>query len=375
MSFLKKSTNYLDTRFMKLALALARRGLGNVSPNPAVGCVLVSPTGVLISRGWTQTGGRPHAETEALVRAGNKAAGATVYVTLEPCSHVGETTSCAVALIKAGITRVVSAMVDPDPRVSGRGHDLLMSAGIEVTEGVCATESRVLNAGFIMHREQGRPLVTLKTATTLDGCIATNIGESKWITGTLSRNRAHMIRMSHDGIIVGIGTVLADNPELSCRLPGLKTRSPVRIIIDKRLKLPLKSKLVSTSREIPTWVIVSEEVGHEHRDKYQALGVSVIPVALEDGRNFVPISILRALAKRGLTRVLVEGGSRIAASFLEAGLVDRLEWFRASSIIGGDGLSAIAPYGVEMLSNACQFVMISAQVLGDDRLETYCAAR
>ncbi|MCK5275514.1 MAG: bifunctional diaminohydroxyphosphoribosylaminopyrimidine deaminase/5-amino-6-(5-phosphoribosylamino)uracil reductase RibD, partial [Alphaproteobacteria bacterium] len=220
---------------MRAALALAGRGLGRVWPNPAVGCVLVDRDGRVTGRGWTQPGGRPHAETEALARAGGAAKGATAYVTLEPCVHHGQTPPCADALIEAGVARVIAATEDPDPRVKGGGLGRLRDAGIAVEAGLLREEAELLNAGYLMRQREGRPVVTLKLATTLDGRIATHAGESRWITGEAARARGHMMRARHDAIMVGIGTALADNPTLTCRLPGLEDRSPVRIVVDARL--------------------------------------------------------------------------------------------------------------------------------------------
>ncbi len=370
----KTPTEAADRRHMKAALALARRGLGTVSPNPAVGCILVAPQGTVVGRGWTQPGGRPHAETEALGRAGARAAGATAYVTLEPCSHHGETPPCAEALIEAGVTRVVAAMEDPDDRVAGRGVARLRAAEIAVDLGVCRQEAEYLNAGFLLHRREGRPLVTLKSASTLDGRIATHTGESRWITGEAARRRAHLMRMSQDGIAVGIGTALVDDPELTCRLPGLEGCSPVRIVIDARLQLPLVSKLVRTARETATLVVVSEETDKERRQAYEDLGVTVLPVEVGDDHYPAPSSILKALAARGLTRLLVEGGSAMAAALMRAGLVDRLAWFRAPGVIGGDGTPVVAAYGVDTLSQMRRFELVSTETVGNDTLETYRVA-
>lgn len=370
----KKLTDADDRRFMKSALVLARRGLGTVAPNPAVGCVVVTPEGQVVGRGWTQPGGRPHAETEALARAGEAARGGTAYVTLEPCSHVGQTPPCCEALIAAGVGRVVVAIEDPDERVSGRGIDRLKNAGIAVSLGVMSTEATELNLGFLLHRQKGRPLVTLKSATTLDGRIAAHTGESRWITGDEARRRAHLMRKSHDAIVVGIGTALVDDPELTCRLAGLEGQSPVRIVVDSRLQLPLISKLVRTARETPTWVVVSEEVEQDRRKAYSELGVTVVPVSVGADHYPQPEKVFQALGDRGLTRVLVEGGSALAAVLLRAGLVDRVSWFRAASLIGGDGVPAIAAYGVDSLSQMRRFQLLSVEAVGDDRLETYRVA-
>src|SRR5437773_406942 len=235
-------------------LALARRGLGRVWPNPAVGCV-IARDGRILGRGWTQPGGRPHAETEALARAGAAAHGATAYVSLEPCCHVGRTPPCADALIAAGLSRVVVALEDPDPRVAGGGLARVRAAGIAVEAGLCAAEAAEINAGFFQRVRLGRPLVTLKLATSLDGRIATASGESRWITGPAARERAHLLRAAHDAILVGTDTVIADDPQLTCRLPGLADHSPVRVVIDRQLRIPLDGQVFADARRIPSWAV------------------------------------------------------------------------------------------------------------------------
>lgn len=354
---------------MATALGLAARGLGQVWPNPAVGCVLVRG-GRVVGRGWTQPGGRPHAETEALRRAGPAARGATAYVTLEPCAHHGRTEPCADALATAGVSRAVVAMEDPDPRVGGRGLERLRAGGVSVVTGVCAEKARDLNAGFLSRTTRNRPLVTLKIATSLDGRIATHSGASRWITGPEARARAHRLRASHDAVLVGVGTVLADDPELDCRLPGLDDRSPARVVLDGRLRTPLTSRLVRTARRSPTWVVVSPDADAQRRRVYRENGVELIEVA-KDTAGYPDLGRgLQALADRGVTRLLVEGGGQIAASFLRAGLVDRLAWFRAPKIIGGDGVPAVAGFGLDDLSKAPLFAPRAAAAMGDDLLES-----
>ena len=354
---------------MAAALGLAARGLGNVWPNPAVGCVLVRE-GRVIARGWTQPGGRPHAEAEALRRAGADARGATAYVSLEPCAHHGETGPCAQALVEAGIARAVIALGDPDPRVDGAGAALLRDAGVEVSMGCLEEEAAELNAGFILRLNSKRPLITLKTATSLDGRIATQGGESRWITGPEARARGHGLRAQHDAVMIGIGTALADDPELTCRLPGLAERSPVRVVVDSHLRLPAGGKLVLGAGEVPVWALTI--VGGEGRAKELAgLGVQVIEVAA-DGTGEVDMgAALAALAERGLTRVLVEGGGALAAALLRSRLVDRVAWFRAPMLIGGDGVAMAAALGVEALDQAPRLRRLIVAQVGDDVLETY----
>ena len=355
---------------MAVALRLAGRGLGQVWPNPAVGCVIVNG-GRIVGRGWTQRGGRPHAEFEALRRAGGAALGATAYLSLEPCAHYGQTPPCTMALLHAGIRRAVIAVTDPDPRVDGRGIDQLRQAGVEVVLGVAKDEAERLNAGFFLRVRAGRPLVTLKLATSLDARIATRTGASRWITGEEARQRAHRLRASHDAIMVGSGTALADDPELTCRLPGLEDRSPVRIVLDGRLRLPPSSRLAQTAREVPTWVIARADVDAKRRAALERSGVEVLTVAPGPGEHLDPGAALGALAGRGLTRVLVEGGSELAGALLRARLVDRLVWFQAPLVIGGDGLPALATLGADALADCVSLQRSDSLTLARDAVQTY----
>lgn len=362
---------------MRAALALARRGLGRVFPNPAVGCVLVGDGGV-VGRGWTQPGGRPHAETEALGRAGAQARGATAYVSLEPCAHHGETPPCADALIEAGIARAVIALKDPDSRVDGGGIARLKAAGIDTVVGVCEAEAAEVNAGFIRNVRDGRPQVTLKLATSLDGRIATKSGHSQWITGDDARRLAHGLRASHDAVMVGATTAFQDNPELTCRLPGLADRSPVRVVLDGRLRLPLTHKLVSGAGAPPTWLVTfpaGDSAARERRKAYMSAGVELIDIAPDRDGNVDLAAALQSLGSRGITRLLVEGGGRIAAALLGQGLVDGLVWFHAPRVIGGDGIPAAAGFGIERVPDAPGFTLVSTQRAGDDIMEYYVAAR
>jgi diaminohydroxyphosphoribosylaminopyrimidine deaminase / 5-amino-6-(5-phosphoribosylamino)uracil reductase len=359
-----------DAGHMRAALTLARRGLGNVWPNPAVGCVIVRD-GHVVGRGWTQPGGRPHGETEALGRAGPAAQGAVAYVSLEPCCHWGKTPPCTDALIAAGIARVVVPIEDPDPRVSGQGIARLRGAGIAVETGVCAAEASELNEGFLLRMRDGRPLVTVKLATTLDGRIATHSGESQWITGALARDHGHALRASHDAVMVGSGTAISDDPMLTCRLPGLGHRSPVRIIVDGRLRVPLTARVIADARLTPTWIITLRHGDALRQEAFRDCGVELIEVGADEGAGVDMAEALQALGARGLTRVLVEGGGLLVASLVRAGLVDRLAWFRAPRLVGGDGVPAIAAFGLEKLAASPGFVRTSLLEAGDDVLETY----
>jgi diaminohydroxyphosphoribosylaminopyrimidine deaminase / 5-amino-6-(5-phosphoribosylamino)uracil reductase len=369
-----KETDRHDLDHMRAALVLARRGLGNVSPNPAVGCVLVQPGsggGRVVGRGWTQPDGRPHAETEALARAGRATQGATAYVSLEPCSHHGRTPPCADALIAAGIGRAVVAVEDPDPRVSGRGVAALRTAGIAVDLGLLAKEAAALNAGFFLRIREGRPVVTLKLATTLDGRIATASGESRWITGEAARDWAHSLRATHDAVMVGIGTALIDDPELVCRLPGLPRRPTLRIVVDSALRLPVTSRLVQGAGAAPLWIVAASEVDIGRREALEARGVEIIGVG-SDPRGRPDIrATLKALGARGVTRVLVEGGGGLAGSLLGAGLVDEVAWFHAPKVIGDGGRPAVAAFGIDRLAQAPSFVRTAVRTLAADVLETF----
>jgi diaminohydroxyphosphoribosylaminopyrimidine deaminase/5-amino-6-(5-phosphoribosylamino)uracil reductase len=364
------TTTDTDIRHMRHALALARRGLGRVAPNPAVGCVIVN-NGRIVGRGWTQPGGRPHAETVALEAAGVLARGATAYVTLEPCSHHGETPPCADALVSTGIRRVVCAISDPDERVSGRGLAVLEKAGIKVTMGVCRAEAAALNSGFLTNRTGNRPSVTLKLATSLDGRIATTTGASQWITGPAARRFGHLVRATHDAILVGSGTAHADNPALTCRIKGLEDRSPIRVVLDTHLSIPLTGRLVRSAADLPLVVFCGSNADAARQRALTAAGAMVIESDTEPSGQPAPTAVLSSLAASGVTRLLVEGGGRVAAGFLRAGLVDEVALFRAPLAIGGDGLAAISGFGLENLDEAPVFQHGASRILGHDVLETY----
>jgi diaminohydroxyphosphoribosylaminopyrimidine deaminase / 5-amino-6-(5-phosphoribosylamino)uracil reductase len=359
---------------MGAALALARRGLGRVWPNPAVGCVLVardSGRSTVIGRGWTQPGGRPHAETEALAHAGDRARGATAYVTLEPCAHHGKTPPCADALIAAGVRRVVAAIEDPDPRVSGRGLAQLREAGLEVSLGAGADEAREINAGFLTRIAHGRPMVALKLATSLDGKIALASGESRWITGNEARRRAHLLRATHDAVLIGTGTALSDDPQLDCRLSGLENRSPLRVVLDRSLRLPPDAKVFDAAA--PTWVIhgPGADTGRLRALQRRKNDVEALEVALGSDGRLDLAALFATLAERGLTRLLVEGGGTLAAGLFRAGLVDRLYWFRAGGLIGGDGRPAVDVLGLETLAQMARFRRCDSISAGDDVMEIW----
>ena len=358
-----------DPHHMRAALALARRGLGSTWPNPSVGCVVVRD-GRVVGRGWTQPGGRPHAETEALARAGEAARGATVYVTLEPCSHWGRTPPCCDALIAAGVSRVVVATGDPDPRVDGRGLRRLREAGIAVEQGLLEAEARAVIAGFVRRITRGLPLVTLKLATSLDGRIATATGESRWVTGSAARRAAHGLRATHDAVLVGSGTALADDPDLTCRVPGMARVPLARVVADTRLRTPLGSRLVSTARAVPTWIATRTGQPPAALAPYLEAGVEILPVRAKEGGLDLH-ALLGALAQRGVTRVLAEGGAGLAAGLLRAGLVDRVAWFHAPGVMGGDGLPAVRPLPLKSLSAMPRFRRVASRAVGEDWLTEF----
>ena len=359
-----------DLLHMRAALALARRGLGNAWPNPAVGCVLVKD-GRVIGRGWTQPGGRPHAETEALRRAGEAARGATAYVTLEPCSHHGRTPPCCEALAEAGIARVVMAMRDPDPRVNGRGLAMLRGAEIAVEEGLLEAEARALNAGFFRRIQAGMPVVTLKLASTLDGRIATASGESRWITGEAARREVHALRARHDAILVGSGTVLADDPDLTCRIPGMERVPMLRVVADARLRTPPSARLVQSAGVAPVLIITAPGHPPAVQAPFMEAGADIVTVPAHAAGGLDLPSLLRALGRRGVTRVLAEGGAGLAAALLRQGLVDRLAWFHAPAVMGSDGHPATEGLRLAALSAMPRFRRTALRALGDDMLSEF----
>jgi len=360
-----------DTRYMTLALGLAGRGLGNVWPNPAVGCVIVHK-GRVVGRGWTQPGGRPHAETVALAQAGNAARGATAYVTLEPCAHTGQTPPCADALVNAGISRVVVALQDPDPRVDGGGVSRLQAAGIAVKPGVMQVQAERLNAGFLLRVTQGRPFVTLKLANSFDGRIATATGDSKWITGPDARRLVHAMRARHDAVLVGGGTARADDPSLTVRDLGV-AQQPVRLVWSRRLDLPLGGQLAATARDIPVWICHGADADAGLQQVWTDLGARLFPVPLGQGRQIDPVAALQALGQAGLTRVFCEGGGTLAASLLMAGVVDQLIGFTAGVALGAEGQPALGAMGIDRLRVAPRFQLRETRRVGADVMHVWDA--
>ena len=354
---------------MQLAFALGRRSLGRAWPNPAVGAVVVKD-GVVLGRGWTQPGGRPHAETEALKRAGKAARGATMYVTLEPCSHQGKTPPCADAIIRAGIARVVSALEDPNPEVAGQGYTKLRERGIAVETGLAAEAARRTHIGHIRRISEGRPHVLLKLALSADGKVGAAGRKPVAITGEAARIEVSLLRARHDAILVGIGTVLSDNPSLTCRLPGMMDHSPVRVVLDAQLRVALSYSVVATARETPTWIVCAPSASEMAEQVLRDKGVEVLRVEAKEERFDLP-QLLKVLAERGITRLMVEGGPTVAASFVQADLVDEAVLFHAPRNIGPDGINALEGLPLTALTQSSHLKSLGSEQVGDDTMERY----
>src|SRR5689334_13022682 len=358
-----------DQRFMALALTLGRRGLGNAWPNPAVGAVVVK-NGLVVGRGWTQPGGRPHAEVEALRRAAEAGRGATLYATLEPCSHHGKTPPCVDAIVAAGISRVVSALEDPNPKIAGQGHARLTAHGVVVKTGVCAEQARRAHGGHIRRVREGRPHVTLKLAVSADGKAGLAGRRPAAITGEAARERVQLIRAMHDAVVTGIGTVLADDPQLNVRLPGMGKRSPVRVVLDSMLRMPAQSRLAASAARTLDWVFVDQAVKPDHEASLAAAGVEVLRVTGANGRLELP-AVLRALAGRGITRVMVEAGPILSAAFLAADLVDEAALFRSPGALGPDAIDALEGMPLTALTESPKLRLVASEQVGADMLETF----
>lgn len=354
---------------MRGALYLARTGLARTQDNPSVGCVIVQK-GIVVGRARTANGGRPHAEPQAIAQAGDAACGATMYVTLEPCSHHGKTPPCVDAVIAAKPARVVVGMSDPDKRVSGRGVQALRDAGIDVVCGCLEDDIRNFYAGFTLNRMENRPFVTLKIASSMDGKIATESGQSQWITGELARRYGHLERAQHDAIIVGRGTVEKDNPSLTARLNGIKN-DPIRIVFDTKLNVSADCEVVKTAQSTDSWIVCGTGADQKRKDALLSTGVDIMEC--KNDNNGLPMisTALSGFSERGLQRVLVEGGPLLITSFLRAGFCDRILWFRSSSIIGNEGLSGVADMGVSELVDKAEFIHNYRRKLGNDILDVY----
>ena len=356
---------------MALALALARRGLGRTAPNPAVGCVIVRDRRI-IGRGWTQPGGRPHAETEALRQAGEAAKGADAYVSLEPCAHDGRTPPCARALVEARVARVFVPMEDPDPRVSGKGLEMLRTAGIEVRTGLMQQEALAVNAGFFARLMLERPLVTLKLASSFDGRIATATGESQWITDVPARRVVHALRAQHDAVMIGAGTARKDDPSLTVRDLGTDWQ-PKRVVVSRRLDLPLMGVLARTACDVPLLICHGPDADAVLMRTWEDLGATLLPCERK-GAQLDPSDVLRQLAREGINRVFCEGGSALAASLIEADLVDRLICFTAGLSIGAEGLPSVGALGLGHLAEAQRFRLEETRAVGNDVMTSWTRA-
>lgn len=358
---------------MRMALRLAAKGLGRTSPNPAVGAVLVK-NGEVIATGWHRKAGSPHAEAVALQRAGERAAGATLYVTLEPCSHTNKRTPpCSLAVIRSGVARVVAAMIDPNPQVSGGGLRHLKARGIDVTTGVLEAEARKQNEAFIKHITTGLPFVTLKAAQTLDGKIATASGESKWITGEPARRESHVLRNVNDAILVGINTVLSDDPSLTCRLP--RGRDPVRVVVDSGLRIPLTAAVLSGPSAARTIIATLAGASKRKAARLQAAGAEVLIVRERGGRVDLR-DLMKKLGRKEMNSVLIEGGSEINASALKAGVVDKAVFFVAPLIMtGADSRCSVGGRSPSRLAGAVRTRDLSVRFAGRDMIiEAYIDA-
>ena len=360
-----------DERFMRLALALGERHLGLTWPNPSVGALVVRQDAegpLVVAQGVTERGGRPHAERLALEAAGVGSRGATLYISLEPCSHHGRTPPCVDAIAGAGVARVVTALEDPDPRVRGRGHRFLQDRGIEVSTGVLAEEARRVHRGHMLRATKGRPSVLLKLAQTADGFAARLSGPRLYITGERSNCRTHLMRAHADAIMVGVGTVLADDPQLTVRLPGLEERSPVRVILDSRLRTPPTAHVVRSSREVPTWIVAAEDAPFEPEKTLTAAGAEVMRVGVRAGHVDIP-EALRLLATRGITRVFSEGGPSLGEALVDHDLVDEFALAISNAPLGEPGAPAVGPKLRAALTDG--FRLAAVEQLGPDRLELF----
>jgi diaminohydroxyphosphoribosylaminopyrimidine deaminase/5-amino-6-(5-phosphoribosylamino)uracil reductase len=365
-----------DQRFMQLALTLGQRGLGTTWPNPSVGAVVVTHDGdapVIVGRATTSPGGRPHAEPIALRHAGRSAAGATLYVTLEPCSHHGRTPPCVVDIIASGITRVVSALEDPNPEVKGRGHAALRAAGVTVDTGFGADAARTTHAGHIRRIRDGRPHVMLKLAVSADGKVGLSGRRPVLISGPTAIARVHLMRAMSDAILVGVGTVMADDPQLTCRLPGMRQRSPVRVVLDATLRISPDCNLIASAGETPVWIIAGPDASPDREQQLQDRGVEILRVPA-DGRRLDLTAALTALGTRGITRLMVEGGPMVAAGLIASDLIDEATLFHSPMTIGADGVDAFDGLPLSALTKSQSLTLRDIERVGEDTFETFVRA-
>ncbi len=359
--------NSNDYKFMNLAINISKRNIGLTGSNPSVGCVLVKNEEI-IATGVTAYNGRPHAETVAIKKAGKNSIGSTLYVTLEPCSHFGKTSPCVDLIIDSGIVKVVIAVIDPDQRVNGLGIKKLKKAGIEVIIGILEKEAKEINRGFFMIKTIGKPHISVKLATSLDGKIATYNFDSKWITGIKSREYAHLLRARNDAILIGANTVKKDDPMLDCRITGLEHYSPKRIIVSDSLDIDINSKIIKSAKLIPTYIATTN---YNHQ-RFLDLGIGII-LCMEDkikgGVDFT--DLVKKLADLEINNLLVEGGNSIATRFLQENLIDKLIWIRSAGIVGNDGIAAIGDLKLDQISMTKKFSKIAVKELEDDIVTIY----
>ena len=364
-----------DEVHMAQALRLAGRGLGLTWPNPSVGTIVVAPSGEIVGRGSTAPGGRPHAEAIALERAGESAKGATIYVTLEPCAHTnGRGLACAEMIAAARPSRVVIALRDPDPRTAGLGIERLQAAGIDVKEGVMAQEAAAVTLGHILRVTEGRPAVTLKLAIGADGLMPRGQGAPVWITGPDARAHAHLLRAKNDAILVGRGTILADNPNLTCRLPGMSCRSPVRVVLDRRLRTPPSARLFDDLM-VPVWLVCAADEEHPNTDALEDRGAEIVPVPVDAHGMLAVHDALETLAGRGITRILVEGGPSVARAFLDADLVDEAVIYQGPRLVGPDGIMPFVSEGLDRITSNGHFMRLETRAFGPYRMTRWRRVR
>jgi diaminohydroxyphosphoribosylaminopyrimidine deaminase/5-amino-6-(5-phosphoribosylamino)uracil reductase len=364
-----------DEDHMAQALQLARRGLGTTWPNPSVGAIVVAPSGEILARGWTAPGGRPHAEAVALDKAGERTRGATIFITLEPCAHSGgRGLPCSEIIAAAKPARAVIAVTDPDPRTKGRGIERLAAAGIEVKDGVLAEEATSITLGHILRVTEERPAVTLKLAVGSDGLMPKGRGAPVWVTGPDARAHGHLLRARHDAILVGRGTVLADNPSLTCRLPGMSCRSPVRVVLDRRLRTPPNARLFDDMM-VPVWLVCAADEENPNTDALQDRGAEIVPVPVDSHGMLGARDALETLAGRGITRVLVEGGPSVARAFLDADLIDEAVIYQGPKRAGDDGLMPFVSEGLDRLVASGHFTQVEARSFGPDRMTLWRRVR
>ena len=356
-----------DCAWMQLAIREGKKGLGRTSPNPCVGAVVVK-NNRLIATGFHEKAGTPHAEVHALRKAGIKAKGATIYVTLEPCNHTGRTPPCTQAILASGIKRVVVGMLDPNPLVAGGGCKTLADQGVEVTQGVLAEECRSLNRPFGKHIITGLPWVIMKAGMSLDGRLALGSGQCAWITNEQSRRQVHRLRDRVDAILIGSGTALCDDPALTTRLVGRKGRDPLRVVLDTALRLPVTAKMLQQTSNAPTWIFCGPDADVKRAEALVGAGAIIKQVRLEESGQLDLEAVLCELGRAQLTSVLVEGGSRVHTAFLRANLVDEVQIFVAPIFIGNDGVPLVVSLGLQTIAEAPGFTITKVRRFGNDVL-------